>query len=368
ERFLGKSQAYVLKLKQPLVLLQQGVLRFRQNLDQRRFVQIVHHAGNRQAAHKFRNQSVANQIAGLHLLEQFRVPPLRRRRHGVRVESERAAPGALLDDFFQADKRPAANEQDIRRIHRREFLVWMLAPALGRHIGHGTFQNLQQRLLHAFAGNVAGNRRVLILLGDLVDLVDVNDALLRLLHVAVGGLQQLQNNVLDVLANVARFGQRRRVHDGKRHFQHPRKGLRQQRLARARRPNQQNIGLAQFHFARLLVQENPFVVVVDRHGELLLRAVLPDDVAIQEPLDFRRPRKLPRGSGGLLALLVFQNGLANSHAFVADVRARIVRRRADQLFHLLLGFVAEGAAQWLIWVKFFHRFGGLSSAGLLRSF
>ena len=42
-------------------------------------------------------------------------------------------------------------------------------------------------------------------LADLVDFVDIDDALLRLGHVAIGGLQQLQNDVLDVLADVARL-------------------------------------------------------------------------------------------------------------------------------------------------------------------
>jgi len=37
-------------------------------------------------------------------------------------------------------------------------------------------------------------------------------------------------------------------------------------------------------YRRLLVQENPLVVVVHRHREFLFRAVLPDDVAIQELL------------------------------------------------------------------------------------
>ena len=38
--------------------------------------------------------------------------------------------------------------------------------------------------------------------GDLVDLVDVDDPGLGLLHVVVGRLDQLQQDVLDVLADV----------------------------------------------------------------------------------------------------------------------------------------------------------------------
>ena len=84
----------------------------------------------------------------------------------------------------------------------------MLASALRRHVGHGAFENLEQRLLHALAADVAGNGGVLVLAADLVDLVDINDALLRARHVALGGLQQLENDVLHILAHVAGLGQR----------------------------------------------------------------------------------------------------------------------------------------------------------------
>src|SRR6267143_1856306 len=99
----------------------------------------------------------------------------------------------------------------------------------------------------------------------------------------------------------------------------------------------------------------------------LLSSISPDDVAIQELLDLRRPGKPLRRCRRLFALLIFQYGLANAHALIADVRPRIVRRRTDQLFDLLLSFVAEGAAQRFVWVEVFHWCEGLVSAGLRRS-
>ena len=50
--------------------------------------------------------------------------------------------------------------------------------------------------------------------GNLVDLVDVDDAALGTLDVVVTRLQQLEDDVLDVLADVASFGERRRIGDG----------------------------------------------------------------------------------------------------------------------------------------------------------
>ena len=67
----------------------------------------------------------------------------------------------------------------------------------------------------ALTGDIAGDRRVLALAGDLVDLVDVDDPGLGLLHVVVGGLDELEEDVLDILTDVTGLGQRRRVCDRK---------------------------------------------------------------------------------------------------------------------------------------------------------
>ena len=80
---------------------------------------------------------------------------------------------------------------------------------------------------------------------DLVDLVDVDDAALRALDIVVGRLQQLEDDVLDVLADIAGFGQRRRVRHGEGHVEDARQRLRQQRLAGAGRADQQDVRLGQ---------------------------------------------------------------------------------------------------------------------------
>src|SRR4029077_8941821 len=88
---------------------------------------------------------------------------------------------------------------------------------------------------------------------------------------------------------------------------------------------------------------------------------LADDVAVQELLDLRRARQPARGGRGLFPLFVFQNRLADAHTLVADVRPGIIRRRTDELLHLLLRLVAEGAAERFVWGVFFHVCEGLSS-------
>ena len=124
-------------------------------------------------------------------------------------EAEGLLADPLLDDVLETGERTAHDEQDVRGVDLDELLVGVLAAALRRHRCGGALDDLQQRLLHALAGDVAGDRGVLRLAGDLVDLVDVDDPGLGLLHVVVGGLDQLEQDVLDVLADVAGLGQSR---------------------------------------------------------------------------------------------------------------------------------------------------------------
>jgi len=218
-----------------------------------------------------------------------------------------------------------------------------LAPALGRHGGRRALEYLQQRLLHALAGDVAGDRRVLGLAGDLVDLVNVDDARLGTLDVVVGGLDQLEQDVLDVLADVAGFGQRGGVGDRERDVEHPRERLGQQRLARARRTEQQDVGLGQLDrrlsIARLGVALglDPLVMVVDRHSERLLRVVLADHVAVEEVADLAGLGQLVECEVAGLGQFLLDDLVAEVDALVADVHAG----SGDQLLDLLLALSAE---------------------------
>ena len=69
--------------------------------------------------------------------------------------------------------------------------------------------------------------------------------LLGLLDVVVGRLDELQEDVLDVLAHIAGLGEGGGVGDGERHVEHPGEGLGHQRLAAAGRADQQDVGLGQ---------------------------------------------------------------------------------------------------------------------------
>src|SRR5690606_9283678 len=237
----------------------------------------------------------------------------------------------------------------------------VLAAALRRDVRDRALENLQQRLLHAFTRDIAGDRRVLVLAADLVDLVDIDDALLRLLDVAAGGLQQLEDDVLDILADIARLGQRRGVDNGEGDRELLGERLREQRLARARRADQQNVGLGQLDVvasARLLLNLDALVVVVDRDGELLLGLLLTDDVLVEILLDLDRHRQRRAGARSFGPVVVGDDVVADLDALVADEHGRARNQLAD----VVLILVAERAAQDFRLAGLFHHLGSRKRA------
>jgi hypothetical protein len=81
QRFLVEGQLDLFHLEQTLILLDQGVLRLGQDLDQGRLVEILERREHRQTADEFRNQAELHQIFRLDIAQDSR-------RHGVRPGRE----------------------------------------------------------------------------------------------------------------------------------------------------------------------------------------------------------------------------------------------------------------------------------------
>src|SRR6266404_2298118 len=108
-------------------------------------------------------------------------------RYDMGTEAHRLALHAVGNDFLESREGAATDEEDVGRVDLQEFLLRMLAATLRRHGSGRAFHQLEKRLLDALARNVASDRGIVRLAADLVDLVDVDDAALRLFDVVVGG-------------------------------------------------------------------------------------------------------------------------------------------------------------------------------------
>src|SRR6185503_13197305 len=115
---------------------------------------------------------------------------------------------------------------------------------------------------------------------------------------------------------------------------------REQRLARAGRPDQQDVRLLELDLPGGRRRVDALVVVVDGHGERLLRAMLADDVVIEDALDLGRLGQLAVGRRRLALALPLEDVVAKLHALAADVH----RRSGDEPGDLVLASPAERAA------------------------
>src|SRR5215813_10199942 len=141
--------------------------------------------------------------------------------------------------------------------------------------------------------------------------------------------------------------------DGERNRKQLGERLSKKRLARAGRPNEQDVGLCQLDVvpaARLLLDLDPLVVVVDRDGQLLLGSLLADDVLVQELLDFLRRRQRRSRTAVLETVIVRDDVVADLDALIADKHCG----SGDELSDIVLIFIAERTPQDFRFARLFH--------------
>src|SRR5207249_5788901 len=198
EGAVGEAEVHALHLEELLVLPGERVLRLLQDTDQRRLVELLERGDHREPAHELGDQPELEQVLGLHLVQEVAHAALVLAPY-IGAEAHSLDPDAPANDVVEPDEGAPADKEDVGGVDLQELLLGVLAAALGRDAGGGALDDLEQRLLHALARDVARDRRVVALARDLVDLVDVDDAALALLHVVVGVLEEREDDVLDIL-------------------------------------------------------------------------------------------------------------------------------------------------------------------------
>src|SRR5918997_162623 len=336
-----KGEVHLVVAEELPVLAHERVLGLGEDTHQVGLLQATQGGDDRQTPHELRYKPVLQEVLGQGEL-QDRVFLLPETGVYVGAEADALLTNALADDLLEAAEGAAADEQDVLGVYLQKVLVRVLAPVLRRHGGHRALQDLEQSLLYALARDVARDRGVVRLAGDLVYLVYVDDPGLRLLHVEVGGLDKLEQDILHVLAYVAGLGKGRGVGYGERDVEDLGERLGQKRLAGAGRTDQQDVGLLQLGAVRgLRAHLDALVVVVDGDGQDLFRVVLADHVLVEDAVYLPRLGEVvvfqDLGAGELLV----DDLVAQLDALVADIDAGAGYELPD----LALALTAEGALQ-----------------------
>src|SRR5262245_14685498 len=160
QRLVPELELSTFHVEQPSILFRQSVLGFGQDRDQRRFVQLIERRHDRQAADELGNQAVLDEVLGFDVVEQVAAVWPRVRTTHLGGEPDAALLSAVEDDSFQTRKRTTADKQDVLAVDLQKLLLRVLPAALRRDGGDGAFDQFQQRLLYAFAGDVTRDRGV----------------------------------------------------------------------------------------------------------------------------------------------------------------------------------------------------------------
>ena len=237
----------------------------------------------------------------------------------------------------------------------------MLSAAVRRNVRESSLDDLQQRLLYALTADIAGDGRIFALTGDLIDLIDIDDAALGTFNIVICRLYELEKDVFHIFTDVARLCQRGRVGDGEGNIQRSGKRLRKQRLAHTRRSEQKHVAFGKI--VAVIARKGSLVVIVYRYAERDLGVVLTDDIFVKDSLDLLGLQK--RGeillghlwSGRMMIIAValdlarlLDDVHAKLDAAVADIRTAA----RDQPGHHILRFSAEGAVDFLFVVLIRH--------------
>ena len=143
--------------------------------------------------------------------------------------------------------------------------------------------------MNTLTRDIAGDRRVLALARDLVNFIYIYDAHLGTLHIKIGSLQQLEQNVLNVFTYIASLGQCGCVGNSKWNIEQSGECLSHVCLAATCWSEQQDVALLQFDFvatsiARIFIF-NATVVIEHRNGQNFLCLFLANDILIQKCAD-----------------------------------------------------------------------------------
>ena len=218
----------------------------------------------------------------------------------------------------------------------------MLSSALRRNTCYRSFNNLQQCLLNTFTGYITGNGYILTLLADLIDFINIDNAILRTFNIIICCLNQFQKNILDIFADITCFRKRCRICNCKRHVNDLGKCLCKICLTGTCGTDHDNIAFLKLHIiGRSFRCHYTLIVIIYGHCKNFLCFFLPNNIIIHEVFDFSRFKQIDflfLCSLRFIFKLFLDNVCTDIHAFITDINAC---RSGNQLFYLILRLIAK---------------------------
>ena len=234
-------------------------------------------------------------------------------------------------------------------------LIRMLASTLWRYVHHSSLQEFQKSLLYTLSTYVAGDRWVVALAGNLVNLVDEDDTTLGSLHIIVGYLEQTGEDTLHILTYITSLGKYRSIHDGERYIEQLGNGTCQQCLTGTGTTHHDDVALFYFHAFLILRLLQTLIVIIDSNGKMTLGLFLSDDIFIEIFLDLHRLWHLLQGKLRVIALwFQYASLLHNLKCLLGALLTDKAIDTRDQQLHFILASSTE--ATCFLWHNVFSFF------------
>ena len=197
----------------------------------------------------------------------------------------------------------------------------MLSSSLRRNACHSSLQNFQKCLLYTFTGNITGDGYILRLTCDLIDLIDINNSVLRTVNIIVSSLDNFQKDILNILAYISGLCQCSGICNGKWHIQKSRQCLCKQGLTGTSWSQHQNVALLKLHI-QVLGCSDTFVMIVYSNRKCFLGLILSDYIVVQNCMDFLWFHQIDLRSKNIFLIV-------SSKFFLHDLRADTYTLIAD---------------------------------------
>ena len=143
QRIVAELEFDALHVEQLAVLFGQCILGLQQDADERVFIEFLERRDHRQPADELRNQAVANQVFGLHFLQQLADALLLLARFNFGDEADAALRRATQNYFLEAGKCTATDKEDVAGIDLQKLLLRVFSATLRRHRGDGSLNKLE---------------------------------------------------------------------------------------------------------------------------------------------------------------------------------------------------------------------------------
>ena len=273
-------------------------------------------------------------------------------------------PEARGDDCVEPHKGPAGDEKNVlcgdavghsRRVAPRggHGGLELARDIIGREHGHiAVLHDFEKIGLDPAARDIASAFGAG---GELVHLVEINNAVRSAVHIAAGAADQVAHQVIHIAANIAGFAELRGVGFDKWHADEVRRRADEVGFADSRGTKQKDIlFLVEGSLVPFQREADMLEVVAQRDGEDFLGLLLADHKPVEVAGDvggFERKGKLERGFGRT-ARRGFRNGRLTVFAeFFGNARcdgSEVVGFLHVRIFSRISGFVAHPS---LIWKK-----------------